>query len=138
MKIFSSFVAFESKKENHLIDLTREVESELKKSKLKNGIVFLFAVGSTCALTTIEFEPGLQKDFPEFLDRIIPKGKYHHDLTWHDGNGHSHVRASLLKPDLFVPFSEGKLLNGTWQNIVFIELDNKPRNRRVEIKIIGE
>lgn len=138
MKIFSSQILFESKKENHLIDLSSQVEAELKKSKLKEGIVFLFAVGSTGALTTIEFEPGLQKDFPEFLDRIIPKGKYQHDLTWHDGNGHSHVRASLLKPDLFIPFSEGKLLTGTWQQIVFVESDNKPRNRKIEVKIMGE
>ncbi|MFH1588308.1 MAG: secondary thiamine-phosphate synthase enzyme YjbQ [Candidatus Diapherotrites archaeon] len=138
MQIYSSFISFESKKENHLIDLTEKVEKELKQSKLKEGIVFLFAVGSTCALTTIEFEPGLQKDFPEFLDKIIPRGKYHHDLTWHDGNGHSHVRASLLKPDLFIPFSKGKLLTGTWQQIAFIELDNKPRTRKVEIKILGE
>ncbi len=136
--IFSSSISFESKKENNLINISSEVERELRKSKLKEGIVFLFGVGSTCALTTIEFESGLQKDFPEFLDRIIPKGKYEHDLTWHDGNGHSHVRASLLKPDLFIPFSKGELLNGTWQQIVFVELDNKPKNRRVEIKIIGE
>ena len=138
MKIFSFSLSFESKKENHLIDVSSEVENELKKSKLKEGIVFLFAAGSTCALTSIEFEPGLQKDFPEFLDRIIPKGKYHHDLTWHDGNGHSHVRASLLKPDLFIPFSKGKLLSGTWQQICFVELDNKPRQRKIEAKIFGE
>jgi secondary thiamine-phosphate synthase enzyme len=138
MKIFSSQILFESKKENHLINLSSEVEKELKKSKLKEGIVFLFASGSTGALTTIEFEPGLQKDFPEFLDKIIPKGKYQHDLTWHDGNGHSHIRASLLKPDLFIPFSNGKLLTGTWQQIVFVESDNKPRNRKIEVKIFGE
>lgn len=138
MKIFSSSILFESKKENSLIDLTERVESELKKSKIKEGVLFLFATGSTAALTTIEFEPGLQKDFPEFLDKIVPKGKYHHDLTWHDGNGHSHIRASLLKPDLFIPFSKGKLLTGTWQQIVFIESDNKPRSRKIEIKIFGE
>lgn len=138
MQIFSSVISFESKKENHLIDISIEVERELRKSKLKEGVLFLFASGSTAALTTIEFEPGLQKDFPEFLDRIIPRGKYHHDLKWHDGNGHSHVRASLLKPDLFIPFSKGKLLTGTWQQIVFVELDNKPRTRKVEIKIFGE
>ncbi len=138
MKLVSSIISFESKKENHLIDISIEVERELRKSKLKEGVIFLFATGSTGALTTIEFESGLQKDFPEFLDRIIPKGKYQHDLTWHDGNGHSHLRASLLKPDLFIPFSKGKLLTGTWQQIAFIELDNKPRSRKIEIKIFGE
>ena len=138
MKVFSSVISFESKKENNLIDISIEVERELRESKIQEGIIFLFASGSTCALTTIEFEPGLQKDFPEFLDKIIPAGKYHHGLKWHDGNGHSHVRASLIKPDLFIPFSKGQLQTGQWQQIVFIELDNKPRKRRVEIKIIGE
>jgi secondary thiamine-phosphate synthase enzyme len=138
MKIYSSQINFNSKKENSLIDLTGQIEEELKKSKLASGVVFIFAPGATCALTTIEFEPGLQKDFPKFLDRIIPKGRYEHDLTWHDGNGHSHVRAALLKPDLFIPFSGGNILTGTWQQIVFVELDTRPRSRKVEIKIMGE
>jgi len=138
MQVFSSVISFESKKENHLIDITIEVEREIRKSKLTEGIIFLFATGSTGALTTIEFEPGLQKDFPEFLDKIIPRGKYHHDLAWHDGNGHSHIRASLIKPDLFVPFSKSKMQTGQWQQIVFIELDNKPRTRKIEVKVLGE
>ncbi len=138
MNVFSSSISFQSKKENHLINISIEAEHELKKSRFQEGILFLFATGSTCALTTIEFEEGLQKDFPEFLDRIVPKRKYYHNLKWHDGNGHSHVRASLLKPDLFIPFSKAKLLTGTWQQIVFVELDNKPRTRKIELKAIGE
>ena len=138
MKIHSSRISFDSKRENSLIDISDRIEGELKKSGLNDGVMFLFVPGATCALTTIEFEPGLQKDFPEFLDKIVPQGRYHQDLTWHDGNGHSHVRAALLKPDLFVPFSNGRLLCGTWQQIVFVELDTRPRSRRVEIKIMGE
>jgi secondary thiamine-phosphate synthase enzyme len=138
LEIYSSQITFESPSENNLIEITGKVSKELERSSFDEGVIFLFAPGATCALTTIEWEPGLRKDFPGFLDRIIPKGKYEHDLTWHDGNGHSHVRAALLKPDLFVPFSGGRLLNGTWQQIVFVELDNKPRNRRVELKIFGK
>ncbi len=138
MKIYSSTVNFDSVRENSLIEITGKIEDELKKSAFSEGVVFAFAVGATCALTTIEYEPGLQKDFPMFLDKIAPKGTYEHDLTWHDGNGHSHVRAALLKPDLFIPFSKGKLLTGTWQQVVFVELDTRPRSRRVEIKIFGK
>lgn len=138
MKIFNSSIAFDSPYENRLIDISGRVEDQLAESGMEEGVIFLFAPGATCALTTIEFEPGLQKDFPQFLDKIIPRGEYHHDMTWHDGNGHSHVRAALLKPDLFIPFSKGSMQTGTWQQIVFVELDNKPRSRKVEIKIMGE
>jgi secondary thiamine-phosphate synthase enzyme len=87
----------------------------------------------------VEFEPGLLKDLPEFFERIIPRGAgYHHEETWHDGNGHSHVRASLLGPSLTVPFKEGRLLLGTWQQIVLIDFDNRPRKREVVVQLFGE
>ncbi|HZY94100.1 MAG TPA: secondary thiamine-phosphate synthase enzyme YjbQ [Candidatus Bathyarchaeia archaeon] len=105
---------------------------------MRNGIIVLFLPGSTAALTTIEYEPGLLHDFPAMLDRIAPSNiPYEHENHWHDGNGHSHVRASLLGPDLTIPLQDGKLVLGTWQQIVFIELDIRPRNREIIIQLIG-
>ena len=102
-------------------------------------LTVLGTVGSTAAVTTIEYEPGLRRDFPIMLDRIIPKNiEYKHDETWHDGNGHSHVRASLIGPSLSVPFKDRNLILGTWQQIVFIELDIRSRQRRITLQIIGE
>ena len=94
--------------------------------------------GSTAAITTIEYEPGLINDFPEMLSRIIPKNiEYEHDNTWHDGNGHSHVRASLVGPSLTVPIINGKLTLGTWQQIVLLEMDTRPRNRNLILQIMS-
>jgi len=123
-------------RELEMVDLTGLVREEIHNHPEKEGFVILFVPGSTGALTTIEFEPGLCRDFPEFLERIIPSGRpYHHDLTWMDGNGHGHVRAALIGPSLTVPFKDGELLLGTWQQIVFIELDNKPRSRELILQI---
>jgi len=108
-------------------------------TKLKNGIVTVFVPGSTGALTTIEYEPGLLKDFPNLLERVAPKNlAYEHEKRWHDGNGHSHVRASLIGPDLTVPFSNGRLTLGTWQQIIFVELDVRSRARNLILQIMGE
>ncbi|MGA9167173.1 MAG: secondary thiamine-phosphate synthase enzyme YjbQ, partial [Nitrososphaeraceae archaeon] len=102
-------------------------------------IINVFVAGSTAAITTIEYEPGLRHDFPKMLSRIAPKDiQYRHDETWHDGNGHSHVRASLVGPSLTVPFSNGVLILGTWQQIVMLEMDTKPRERVLTIQILGE
>ena len=91
------------------------------------------------AITTIEYEPGLRRDFPKMLSRIVPKDiQYHHDDTWHDGNGHSHVRASLIGPSLSIPFSNGRLILGTWQQIVMLELDTRQRERVITLQILGE
>jgi secondary thiamine-phosphate synthase enzyme len=106
---------------------------------LNNGIINVFVAGSTAAITTIEYEPGLRHDFPKMLSRIAPKDiQYRHDETWHDGNGHSHVRASLVGPSLTVPFSNGALILGTWQQIVMLEMDTRPRERVLTIQILGE
>ena len=111
----------------------------LGKAKPTDGVAFLFVPGSTGALTTIEYEPGLISDFPVALERLAPKDlPYEHEKRWHDGNGHSHVRASLLGPDLSVPFQKRKLLLGTWQQIVFVELDVRPRDRTIIVQVIGE
>ena len=103
-----------------MVDITDQTLKAIQESKLENGIVTIFVSGSTAAVSTIEYEPGLTYDFPEMLCRIAPKGiKYKHDETWHDGNGHSHVRASLIGPSLTVPFKDRNLTLGTWQQIVF-------------------
>ncbi|MCD6370749.1 MAG: YjbQ family protein, partial [Thermoplasmata archaeon] len=113
-----------------IIDITGMVQSVADRSGIKNGIALIFAIGSTAAITTIEYEPGLKKDLPAALDRLFPKGiNYAHEKTWHDGNGHSHIRASFLKPDLCIPLVNGNLVLGTWQQIVFVELDVRKRNR---------
>ncbi len=122
-----------------MIDITGKVSQILKKSGLSEGIINIFNPGATGSLITIEYEPGLKKDFPLLLERIAPKNQYYyHHETWHDDNGHSHCRASLLGPSITVPFSGSSLTLGTWQQICFVELDTRPRNRRLIVTIIGE
>lgn len=132
-------VQLRSSIENDIIDVTEQISGALKENELQNGIITVFIAGSTAAVTTIEYEPGLRHDFPKMLSRIAPKDiQYQHDETWHDGNGHSHVRASLIGPSLTVPFSNGDLALGTWQQIVVIEMDTKPRKRTLTLQILGE
>jgi len=126
-------------KELNMIDITTNIQKIIQNSNFKNGFLIIFVPGSTGAITTIEYEPGLLKDFPSMLERISPKNlEYEHEKRWHDGNGHSHVRASLLGPSLTVPFQDSKMTLGTWQQIVFIELDIKPRTRELVVQVIGE
>ncbi|MEM3406131.1 MAG: secondary thiamine-phosphate synthase enzyme YjbQ [Nitrososphaerota archaeon] len=129
-----------TKGENDIIDITDLASSIIKKSDIKNGLINIFIPGSTGAVTTIEYEPGLcEHDLPEALNRIAPKNaKYMHHLRWEDDNGHSHVRASIIGPSLTIPIKNGKLVLGTWQQIVFLELDTRPRDRRIVFTIIGE
>ncbi|MDD5448806.1 MAG: secondary thiamine-phosphate synthase enzyme YjbQ [Actinomycetota bacterium] len=137
--VFSSSIALQTKGNTHIIDITPKVSEVLKKSGLKMGVVVLFVPGSTAGLTTVEYEPGLEEDLKEMFERIAPQGRgYHHNLRWNDGNGHSHVRASLLGPSLVIPFEASRLLLGTWQQIVLIDFDNKPRSRRVLCQVLGE
>ena len=139
MLIETEFLKIQSKKENDIIDLTKKISNSIKKSEITNGIVTIFVKGSTGALTTIEFEPGLIKDFPRMLSRIAPNDiDYAHEQMWHDGNGHSHVKASLIGPSLTVPFKDKELLLGTWQQIVFLELDTRSRTRDIILQIMGE
>jgi secondary thiamine-phosphate synthase enzyme len=136
--IVTNYVILSSKGENDIIDITNNVEKILLESQLKNGIITLFVVGSTAAITTIEYEPGLQQDFPNMLEKIAPKGiEYQHDNTWHDGNGHSHLKASLIGPSLTIPFINGQTSLGTWQQIVFVEMDTRSRERKIVVQIIG-
>jgi secondary thiamine-phosphate synthase enzyme len=130
---------FESKKEGDIVNLTEEVAEAVEKSGIRSGIVTVFVPGSTGSVTTTEFEPGAFTDLPAALQRIAPReAEYAHHLTWGDDNGRSHVRASILGPSLTVPFTDGRLLLGTWQQIVFIELDTRPRRRRVVVQMLGE
>ena len=122
-----------------VIDITNQVQELLAKSNLNDGLATVFIPGSTATVTTIEYEPGLIADIKKALDRIAPRdGHYEHDQRWHDGNGHSHVRASFLKPSVAIPFSNKTLLLGTWQQLVFIELDVRPRNRTIVVQLIGD
>ena len=124
---------------DEIIDLTPEVQKIVSESGLRDGQALVFVPGSTGALSTLEHEPGLQQDLPQLLQKLIPAGRaYCHDRTWHDGNGHSHLRATLVGPSLTVPFAAGRLLLGTWQQIVFLEFDNKPRQRRLIVQLQGE
>jgi secondary thiamine-phosphate synthase enzyme len=121
------------------IDITSEVSKHVEKSGIDNGIVTLFVVGSTAGITTIEYEPNLLSDFREMWERIIPQNiPYQHNKTWGDGNGHSHVRASTLGASLVVPFVSKRLTLGTWQQIIFVDFDNRPRSRKIAVQILGE
>jgi secondary thiamine-phosphate synthase enzyme len=120
-------------------DLTSTVAEALRETGITDGIVTIFAPGATAGITTIEFEPGLRQDFPAAMDRFAPRDiRYKHDDTWHDGNGHSHVRASTIGPSLTVPAAAGKLVLGTWQQIVLIDFDNRPRERQIVVTIVGD
>jgi secondary thiamine-phosphate synthase enzyme len=122
-----------------IVDITGGLQEAVGSSGIQSGTITVFTPSSTSAITTLEYEPGLQKDLPEFLERLIPSDKnYQHDLTWHDGNGFSHLRAALIGPDITVPFVGGKLVLGTWQQVVFLEFDNKTRDRRLVLQVMGE
>jgi len=129
-------LALQTQGDAEMVDITDEVGRMIERAGLAEGRVLLFCTGSTGGLTTIEYEPGLIRDFPLMFDRLAPKDiRYHHDDTWHDGNGHSHCRASLLGPSLTVPVSGGRMLLGTWQQVVFIDFDNRPRQRELVVQL---
>lgn len=122
-----------------IIDITGRVEALVADSGVTHGSVTVFVPGSTASVTTIEFEPGVVEDLKEAIERVAPSGiHYRHDERWGDGNGFSHVRAALLKPGLTVPVVEGRLALGTWQQIVVMDFDNRPRTRRVIVQVAGE
>ena len=121
-----------------VIDLTGMVEQKLNSLNLKNGIVVLSVIGSTAAITACEFEPGLVQDIKDIFESLVPEGQYCHDQAWGDGNGHSHLRASLIGPSLTVPFTEKELILGTWQQIILIDFDNRSRQREIVLQFIGE
>ena len=137
--IHTEIMEVETKGEVDILDLTRDVEGVVDRSNVREGICHVFVQGSTAAITTVEYEPGLLKDIPAALERLFPKSiNYEHHRTWHDGNGHSHVRASFLKQSITVPVVGGKVTLGTWQQIVLVELDIRPRRRKVYVQVMGE
>jgi secondary thiamine-phosphate synthase enzyme len=123
----------------HLEDITGQVAGFLEKSGLKDGLCCVAVAGSTAGISTVEYEPGLLKDIPEMFENYLPSDKdYHHDQTWHDGNGFSHLRSFLLKTSHTVPFVDGVLVLGTWQQLVLADFDNKKRTRKVIVQLVGE
>ena len=132
-------IGIRTKGDSDLIDITAQVEREVLDSGINTGTVTLFINGSTAGISTIEYESGLVSDFPSMWDRIVPRNiTYQHDRRWGDGNGHSHVRASLLGPSLVVPFTDRILHLGTWQQIIVADFDNRPRSREIVAQIMGE
>jgi len=122
-----------------IIDITSQVAKNVEESGINSGIATLFVVGSTAGITTIEYEPNLVSDFKNMWDRVIPQNiPYAHNKTWGDENGHSHVRASILGASLTIPFANKRLTLGTWQQIVFVDFDNRPRSRKLTIQLLGE
>jgi secondary thiamine-phosphate synthase enzyme len=122
-----------------IIDITAKVREHIETEKIKGGQVTLFVSGSTAALTTVEYEPGLVRDLKEFVEKLIPSDRrYHHDDRWGDDNGFSHLRASLFGPSLAIPIENGRPLLGTWQQVVLLDFDNRPRTREIIVQLIGE
>ena len=139
MKIINEKIALDTKGNPDLIDITVKVNGILASSSLKKGSLTVFVVGSTAAITTFEYEPGLVSDMRELYEKLIPQNKhYNHDATWGDANGFSHLRAALQGCSLTIPFENAKPMLGTWQQIVLAEFDNRPRKREVVVQIIGE
>ena len=137
--VVTKTISLQTKGQCDIVDITSQVEGELAGTGVKNGTATLFVTGSTAGLSTIEYEPGLLADFKSMWERNIPQGiHYDHDRAWGEGNGYSHVRASLLGASLVVPFSDKRLTLGTWQQIVLVDFDNRPRSRRIILQIMGE
>ena len=136
--LYKSVIELDTKGEMDIIDITHEVQKIVEESGIEDGIALIFCPGSTGAITTIEYEDGLLHDLPNALERIAPKNAYYkHEERWHDGNGHSHIRASIIGPSLCVPVENNRLLLGTWQQIVFVECDVRARRRKIIVHIVG-
>jgi secondary thiamine-phosphate synthase enzyme len=137
--VFQKQVLRSTKGHRDMLDLTDELQQIVEESGIQRGVATLCNIGSTAALGTIEFEPGLAEDFPAMLDRLIPPSReYGHEQAWHDGNGHSHLQATLLGPSLSVAIEDGRLTLGPWQQVFLIECDIRPRRRTVSVTIMGE
>lgn len=137
--VITSQVKIETRGNGHTLNITSSVQQLVQNSGLASGVVTLFVVGSTAGLTTIEYEPGAVADLGRAFEKIAPQdAEYEHHLRWHDDNGHSHVRAALLGPSLAVPFVNGMLTLGTWQQIIVIDFDTRPRRREIVAQIMGE
>jgi len=139
MTVITGSVSLSTNSETDIHDITDAIANVVSKSGLKAGTVTVFCPSSTSALTTIEYESGAVSDLKRLFDEIIPQNReYAHNARWHDGNGHSHTRAALLGPSLTIPFVEGRLTLGTWQQVIYVDFDNKPRRRELVLQMIGE
>lgn len=139
MEIHTEQFTISTRGNSEVLDITQNVRRLFLRHGLTEGSVTVFVVGSTASVTTTEYEPGLRKDIPAMLERVAPRDlRYHHDETWHDGNGHSHVRAALMGCSLTIPFVNAELMLGTWQQIVLLDHDNRPRERTIVVQIIGK
>ena len=137
--VFQQQIEFRTEGHRHIKDITGDVAEVVQRAGVRTGVAHVFCVGSTAAVGTVEFEPGLQRDVPEMLDRLIPPSRqYGHEQAWHDGNGHSHLQATLLGPSLAVPVADGGLVLGTWQQVFLLECDVRPRQRIVVVTVLGE
>jgi secondary thiamine-phosphate synthase enzyme len=137
--IVTGSISLQTRGECDIVDITPQVAKQVAESGVNSGTVTVFVPGSTAGVTTIEYESGLVADLKRLWDRIVPRDiHYDHDRRWGDGNGHSHVRASMLGPSLVVPFTDGRLILGTWQQIILVDFDNRPRSRRAVLQIMGE
>ncbi len=137
--VVTKTISLQTKGDGDIIDITHQVEREVTETDINDGIATIFVSGSTAGVSTIEFEPGLLSDFQSMWERNVPKNiPYNHDRRWGDGNGYSHVRASLLGASLAVPFNNKRLTLGTWQQIVLVDFDNRPRSRQLIVQIMGE
>ena len=137
--IYTHHVRFHTRGDGEIVDLSRHVDEAIAGSEATAGIVTVCATGSTAAVTTLEYEPGLIKDVPELMDKLVPRTqRYHHDATWGDANGYAHLRSALVGTSFVVSFSDRRLHLGTWQQVVFLDFDNRPRERTVVIQVMGE
>jgi secondary thiamine-phosphate synthase enzyme len=137
--IYTGKISLKTKGDDEIIDITAKVQKHLIESGITRGIVTVFVTHSTCGITTVEYEPGLIEDLGKLWERIAPKNiTYAHDARWGDGNGYAHVRASLLGASLTLPFIDKKLALGTWQQIILVDFDNRPRSRTVIVQVMGE
>ena len=139
MAVYSASIELSTAGDAQVVDITGEVRKKLDESGLRDGIGCVFVPGATGAVTTIEYEPGCVLDLQQLFDKLAPPGRhYHHEQAYHDGNGHSHLRAALLGPSLSFPFNDGKPTLGTWQQIVVVDFDNRRRRRRVVVQLVGQ
>jgi secondary thiamine-phosphate synthase enzyme len=139
MAVVSGSINLETRGEGDTHDLTSRVQRAVGDSGLESGTVNVFVPGSTAGVTTIEYEPGVVADLGDVFEEVAPRGRaWKHEEAWHDGNGHSHVRAAMLGPSMTVPFTNGQLVLGTWQQIVLVDFDNRSRSRRIHLQMIGE
>jgi len=137
--IYQREIQLQTSQHGQMHNLTDEIAQVVGESRVRSGLVNIFNVGSTGAIGTIEFEPGLQQDLPAMLDKLMPPSRdYGHERAWHDGNGHSHLQATMLGPSLTVPVKDGKLVLGTWQQVFHLECDIKPRRRTIAITVMGD